>query len=102
MNTPSKGAVGYILFKEGDTWYGVALEFNIVESGDDQDVVMYNLQEAIRGYVEAQRKMKGARSYPALNQKPDEEYERLWDVLQTSKPIPSPYEVASFGITRVA
>ena len=32
MNTPQKGKVRYIVFKDGGTWYATALEFNIVES----------------------------------------------------------------------
>ncbi len=100
MNTLQKGTVRTIIFKEADTWYGVALEFNIVESGDDFDVVMFNLHEAICGYVESQRKIKGARYFP-LNQKPAKEYEELWNNLQNKKPIPSPYQVKYYGVTRI-
>src|SRR3989338_5367050 len=59
MNTARKGKVRYIVFKEGDTWYGVALEFNIVVEGDSAAVVNFNLQEAIRGYIESMRKING-------------------------------------------
>jgi predicted RNase H-like HicB family nuclease len=100
MNTIQKGSVRCIVFKEEDTWYGVALEFNIVESGDDYDVVLYNLNEAIRGYVESLKKIGGAQSH-ALNQNADDEYERLWKNLQNDEPIPSPYQVRYFGIARV-
>jgi predicted RNase H-like HicB family nuclease len=100
MNTPTKGQVRCIIFREGDTWYGVALEFNIVESGDSFDVVNFNLQEAIQGYVASQRKTKGSRVSP-LNQKPDKEYENLWGKLAANKPIPSPIQVKYYGFTRV-
>ncbi|MDE2020551.1 MAG: hypothetical protein KGJ13_09470 [Patescibacteria group bacterium] len=100
MNTAKKGAVRSIVFREKDTWYGVALEFNIVVEGEDYDVVMFNLQEAIRGYVNSQKKIKGSRVAP-LNQKPDSEYESIWNKLQTNKPIPSPIDVRYFGFTRV-
>jgi predicted RNase H-like HicB family nuclease len=100
MNTPQKGSVRSIVFKDGDTWYGVALEFNIVESGDDFDVVMFNLHEAIRGYVESQRKIKGGRYFP-LNQKADHEYEEIWTNLHRSKPIPSPYDIKYYGVTKI-
>lgn len=96
MNTVKKGRVRCIVFKEGDTWYGVALEFNIVVEGDDKDVVYFELQEAIRGYVESQAKIKGSRAAP-LNQKADSEYEDLWDNLQADKAIPSPISVSQFG-----
>ena len=98
MNTVKKGSVRCITFKEGDTWYGVALEFNIVVEADDRDVVNFNLQEAIRGYVESQKKIGGSRVVP-LNQKADSEYETLWKNLITDKPIPSPISVSQFGYT---
>ncbi len=100
MNTTKKGSIRCIIFKENDTWYGVALEFNIVESADDADVVRFNLDEAIRGYIESQRKLKGTRVSP-LNQKPLKEYADLWRDLVTGKPIPSPYKVRYFGFTKV-
>jgi len=79
-NTLQKGSVRYIVFKEGAKWYGVALEFNIVEVGDDPDGVLFSLFEAIRGYVNSARKIK-ARPH-ILNQEPDKEYEKLWDDAQ--------------------
>ena len=100
MNTVKKGRVRCITFKEDDTWYGVALEFNVVVEGEDADVVNFNLQEAIRGYVESQRKTKGSRVSP-LNQKPDKEYENLWGKLAANKPVPSPIQVKYYGFTRV-
>jgi predicted RNase H-like HicB family nuclease len=90
-----------IVFQEGDVWYGVALEFNIVESGDDPDVVLFNLNEAIQGYVESQQKVGGSRVAP-LNQKADIEYEDLWNSLISDQPIPSPITVKHFGYTNVA
>lgn len=100
MNTPQKGMVRCIVFKDGDAWYGVALEFNIVESADDPDVTLFNLHNAIRGYVESQGKIKGSRFYP-LNQKPAEEYEQLWKNLHARKPIPSPYSVRYYGVAKI-
>ena len=100
MNTAKKGQIRCIIFKEGDTWYGVALEFNIVEEGDSFDVVNFNLQEAIRGYVKSQRTIKGQRFSP-LNQKPDAEYETMWNKLISNKPVPSPIQVQYYGVTRV-
>lgn len=82
-NTLKNGKVRYIIFKEGDTWYGVALEFNIVEEGDNPLQVMASLFEAIQGYVETAQKLK-LRPMP-LNQKPDEEYQKLWDKLEKEK-----------------
>ncbi len=100
MNTAKAGSVRCIIFKEEDIWYGVALEFNIVESGDDPDVVVFNLNEAIQGYVESQKKISGSRVAP-LNQTPDFEYQKLWDDLQADKPVPSPITVKYFGYTNI-
>ena len=100
MNTTKSGRVRSLVFKEGATWYGVALEFNIVVEGNDSEVVNYNLQEAIRGYVESQRKIGGSRVSP-LNQKPDSEYENLWNKATAGKPVPSPIHVKYYGFTRV-
>lgn len=96
-NTPKKGSVRYIIFREKDQWFGVALEFNIVETGDDPQEVAILLFEAIQGYVESAQKVKGQRDYGYLNQTSDPEYEELWEKLQTNKKIPSPYYVDSFG-----
>jgi len=100
MNTTKKEQVRCIIFKDGNTWYGVALEFNIIEEGDSFDVVNFNLQEAIRGYVKSQKKIVGQRFSP-LNQKPDPEYQKMWSKLISNKPIPSPIQVQHFGVTRV-
>lgn len=82
-NTLKKGSVRYIVFKEGNKWYAVALEFNIVEEGDDPREVLLFLFEAIQGYVKSAIKIK-ARPH-VLNQKADKEYEDLWDTLQDKK-----------------
>ena len=72
-NTLKSGSVRHIIFKDGDTWYGVALEFNIVEEGDSPKEVFNLLFEAIQGYVETAQKLK-MRPMP-LNQKPEKEYQ---------------------------
>lgn len=96
-NTLQKGSVRYIIFKENDTWYGVALEFNIVEEGDNPVGVMASLFEAIQGYIETARKVK-VRPHP-LNQKPDLEYEELWNKLEEKKTsgITKSEEIYTFG-----
>lgn len=76
LNTHKSGSVRSIIFSEKKEWFGVALEFNIVESGDSPEEVMLLLDEAIKGYVESSRKSK--LSIGILNQKVDPEYEKLW------------------------
>ena len=82
-NTLQKGSVRYIVFREGGTWYAVGLEFNMVEAGDDPREALFALFEAIQGYVKSARKV-GARPH-ILNQKPDAEYQELWDKIQEGK-----------------
>ena len=94
-NTLQKGSVRYIILKEGTEWIGVALDFNIVEVGDDPREVIFSLEEAIRGYLASARKIKARPGI--LNQKSEKEYEDLWKILKSDKPIPSPYKIHSFG-----
>lgn len=94
-NTLQKGSVRYIVFKEEDTWYAVGLEFNIVEEADDPQVALFNLFEAIKGYLKSFAKAH-ARTH-MLNQTAPAEYEDLWNKLTTKQPIPSPYSVDTFG-----
>lgn len=93
-NTLQKGSVRYIVFREGDTWYAVGLEFSIVESGETPQEALVLLFEAIQGYVESARKIK---SLPGiLNQKSDKEYENLWRTLKERKTSPK-HQVFTFG-----
>ncbi len=82
-NTIRNGSVRTIIFKEDDIWYGVALEFNIVESGDNPKEVESSLNEAVVGYVE--NAVKNKLSDVVLNQKTDPEYEKLWREIVSSK-----------------
>lgn len=94
-NTLQKGSVRSIIFREGKTWFGVALEFNIVETGDDAREVMILLEEAVRGYLASAR--KGKLSSVILNQKSDIEYEKLWLGKDNPRLIPSPIQVHTFS-----
>lgn len=96
-NTANKGFVRYIVFKEKDGWFAVGLEFNIVISAETAELALFELFEAIGGYVESFRKLRGVRLH-ALNQKTDPEYESLWNELRKAKqPVKSPYFVYAFG-----
>ena len=89
-----------IIFKEGAVWYGVALELNIVESGDDPREVSIMLDEAVRGYLETVQKTKSEKD--VLNQKIDPEYEKLWNETQGQKQVKSPYKIYSSGLLVVS
>lgn len=103
MNTTAKGRVRTIVFKEGNIWYGVALEFNIVIEGDEYEKVHFDLLEAMKGYVESLKRIKGTRTNAphALNQAAEQEYESLWGDLQSKKAIPSPIQIKYYGVTCV-
>lgn len=94
-----KGTVRNIVFKEDDTWYAVGLEFNLVVESDTPEVALFNLQEAILGYLESLKNSNigGMRTDSVLNQTSDPEYEQLWQALEGNKPVPSPYQIHSFG-----
>ncbi len=98
-NTPLKGQFRHIVFKDKGVWYAVALEFNIVESSDDPRLAYFNLLQAVDGYIAAMRKIKGARNFSPLNQPPAKEYQELWNQLNSNKPVKSPYQVNSFGVS---
>lgn len=107
-NTIKKGKYRWIVFKKGAQWYGAALEFNIVQVGDDPNLVLFELQEAVKGYLEAAQKIKGFREKavnPMLNQKSDDAYEELWDLAQLAgqKPVAAlPKNVFDFGTRNLA
>jgi len=93
-NTLQKGSVRYIVFKDGDAWYAVGLEFNIVESGTNPQEAMLLLFEAMEGYVASAKKIKAR---PAvLNQVADSEYENMWRSLEARKTAPSK-SIFAFG-----
>lgn len=96
-NTAERGRVRYIIFREGETWYGVALEFNLVVEGDDQASTFLNLQEAIRGYVTTTRQHKIRPM--VLNQQPSKEYSQLWKDLEAGKEpkLQTSFEVGNYG-----
>ena len=79
-NTLHKGQVRNVIFKDGNAFYGAALEFNIVEVADSPQEAMLLLDEAMKGYVEAARKHK--LSISVLNQTVDPEYLTLWSAGQ--------------------
>ncbi|MHB8661016.1 MAG: hypothetical protein ACYC75_03770 [Minisyncoccota bacterium] len=76
-NTQKSGKVRNVIFQENGEWFGAALEFNIVETGDSPQEVFLLLDNAIKGYVESVNKNK--LSISILNQEVDPGYESLWD-----------------------
>ena len=97
-NSLQRGSIRFIIFKEGNVWYGAGLEFNIVESGDTPQEALFLLLEATRGYLKSAKKSK-ARVAHILNQKADPEYEKMWGELHSRKEnrTSQPLNVFSFG-----
>ncbi|OIP64453.1 MAG: hypothetical protein COV32_00195 [Candidatus Yonathbacteria bacterium CG10_big_fil_rev_8_21_14_0_10_43_136] len=99
-NTLQKGSVRYVVFKEKDTYFGVALEFNVVVEGASQIEAIVLLNEAVQGYLESARKSKLRPQ--VLNQSIESEYEKMWQVAQgnetkkrTTRLTKSPYVLSS-------
>lgn len=79
-NTLKKGSVRFLIFRDGGSFFGVALDFNVtVEGANPQEAFLF-LYEAALGYLEAARKAK-LRPH-VLNQKTDSEYEKMWQANQ--------------------
>ena len=79
-NTLKKGSVRFLIFRDGESFFGVALEFNVtVEGANPQEAFLF-LYEAASGYLEAARKAKLRPQ--VLNQKTDLEYEKMWQANQ--------------------
>lgn len=100
-NTIEKGMFRYIVYKQGATWYAVALEFNLVVSGKNSTDAISELFSATSGYVKA---VKKSNSRPfALNQKIDKEYLDLWNLATKtqSKSVKSPYTIVNFGAQKI-
>lgn len=93
-NSLEKGTARYIIFREASDWYGVCLEFNIVESGDTPQEAMLLLFEAMQGYLASARKIKARPSI--LNQTTDREYERMWGDREKTKKTKTD-EIFTFG-----
>ncbi len=90
-----------MIFKDGDSWIGVALEFNIVIEGEDPRVVESELHEAVIGYLESAKKIKGFRTGQVnslLNQKADEAYESRWVSAVGAKRAPADFPSPLFGL----
>ena len=102
-NTLKNGSVRVLIFKDKKDWVGAVLELNIVETGDDPQVLLHSLEEAIQGYVECARKERLDTS--VLNQKPDPLFERMWRDFTTRKykrPMPSIYSANILSLGALA
>lgn len=98
---PQTGKFRHIVFRDGGTWYAVALEFNIVESSDDPKLAFFSLLQAVGGYVESIKRIESSKNYAPLNQKLDSDYEDLWNICNSQRPVKPPYQVDMFGYVAI-
>ncbi len=100
-NTPKKGSYRWIVYyhTKDKCWYGVALEFNLVVSGESKVDAFAELQEAVPGYIESANAIKGLHDFDFLNQTPEAEFKKIWDVSQKNEEIKSPYSSLISGIS---
>lgn len=98
-NILKNGSVRVIIFKDKKDWVGAVLELNIVESGSNPQALMLSLEEAIQGYVYVVAKER--LNEQLLNQKPNPEYEKLWNdftLRRHTKLIPSIYSANTLSL----
>lgn len=94
-NTKEEGVIEFLVYKEGKSFVGVCLTFDIVEEGNDPKKLMESIQEAAMGHLEVVQKLKMADDL--LNRYAPEEY---WEkyfaaISSTNEPILSPFSFFS-------
>ena len=97
-NTKDKGTMEFLVYKEGKTFVGVCLTFDIVEEGSNPEKLMESIQEAAQGHLKAVR--ANNMSDDLLNRYAPKEY---WDIyykvisdIKSKKSIRSPYSFFIF------
>ena len=96
MNTKDDGKIRILTYKEGNLYYSSAFELNITSSGEDKYLAMYNLDEAIKGYIDF-AKIENMNN-EVLNQNTDPDLEKMWADFQNNSIVKSPIHVVSTGI----
>jgi len=98
LNTKNKGTIEFLVYKEGKTFVGVCLTFDIVEEGSDSERLMESIQEAAQGHLEVVR--KNNMSDDLLNRHAPKEYWNIYykaiEDIKNKKSIKSPYSFFIF------
>ncbi|KKR61375.1 hypothetical protein A2643_02985 [Candidatus Nomurabacteria bacterium RIFCSPHIGHO2_01_FULL_39_220] len=97
-NTKKEGTIEFLVYKEGKTFVGVCLTFDIVEEGKNPEKLMESIQEAAQGHLEVVREKN--MSDDLLNRYAPKEYWNIYykiigDIL-SKKSIKSPYSFFIF------
>ena len=97
-NTKGGGTMEFLVYKEGKTFVGVCLTFDIVEEGTNPEKLMESIQEAALGHLEVVQEED--MSDDLLNRYAPKEY---WDIyfkviedIRNKKSIKSPYSFFIF------
>src|SRR3989344_408395 len=91
-NTKEKGIIEYLVYREGNSYIGVCLTFDILEEGDDPNKLMLSIQEAAELHLKVVREKK--MSDELLNRHCEEKYWIIYfkAVEDLQKPVISPYQ----------
>jgi predicted RNase H-like HicB family nuclease len=91
-NTKESGVIEYLVYKEGDSFVGVCLTFDIIEEGKDPDKLMLSIQEAAKLHLDVVRNKN--MSDELLNRHTEEKYWKFYfeAMKDQKKPIISPYQ----------
>jgi len=102
-NALKKDTARFIIFREDDEWYGIALEFGVVVTENTPEAVYASLATASKGYLDSVKEgnLRPFRAKPLLNKDANSEYEQLWGNFQEKKDIPSPIKISLVGTLAV-
>ena len=93
-NTKKGGLVEFLVYKEGKTFVGVCLTFDIIEEGKDPHKLMQSVREAALGHLRTVRDL--GLSDELLNRHAPKEYWQKYEALQSARKLtPSPYEFSA-------
>lgn len=97
-NTKEKGTIEFLVYKEGKTFVGVCLTFDIVEEGSNGEKLMESIQEAARGHLKVVRAKN--MSDDLLNRYAPKKYWNIYykaiEEIKSKKAIKSPYSFLIF------
>lgn len=94
-NTKERGVIEYIVYKEGNSYIGACLSFDIVEEGDDPIKLMLSIQESAELHLKVVRDRR--MNDELLNRHAEEKYWKIYfkAVEELQKPrssVVSPYQ----------
>ncbi len=102
-NTLKKGKFRILVYKDKkeNIFLATILEFNLTLSSDNKEVLLLEIQQAAKDYIESANELKAV---DLLNQKVDDELDSIWRnmILATvSNKIKSPYTPVSALTVRI-